>query len=191
MNRNVDRFGRIVVVLGLGVLLYPGVARAFQPPPGGGPRPKFEPVLCRDDVHVASGPGGDRNPDINLPGYEQLVNEFLRVGRDGRLTGGGDGSIGWPLTIENQLVMPEFHWITDPVVIHRNGEMKFGARDMTFVHEGTSFFIHRAYRQQTQNAGGTAVDFGQYFHTNLRITVDEVDGEPQIDLGTGEKITFT
>ena len=99
---------------------------------------------------------------------------------------------GWPMLQRTDPAAPTGGWITDPVVVN-SGEMIFHARDLLWPHDGTFAAVDRLYRHQTLNEGGATTDFGRYFHTNLRIRIDETGqlaGHVPVSLGNGEILTF-
>ncbi|MCG8405753.1 MAG: hypothetical protein MI923_11195, partial [Phycisphaerales bacterium] len=97
---------------------------------------------------------------------------------------------GWPMLNRSDEAAPTGGWITDPVVVDA-GEFIFGARDLTWTHDGTAAAAGRTYRHNTANQGGL-VDFGRNFHTNLRALVDESAASltATVQLGNGEDIVF-
>jgi YD repeat-containing protein len=97
---------------------------------------------------------------------------------------------GWPILGRTDIASPTGGWITDPVVID-TGELVINQRDLTWPHNGTIVTADRLYRHQLANLGGVTTDFGRYFHTNLRLFVDEDGGQnPFFYIGNGQTIDF-
>lgn len=86
---------------------------------------------------------------------------------------------------------PTGGWITDPIVVS-TGEYIFSSTDMSWPHDGMVIKSGRLYREQTLNQGGATIDFGRYFHSNLRTVVDESANQltATVNLGVGENLNF-
>ncbi|MCG8406468.1 MAG: hypothetical protein MI923_14825 [Phycisphaerales bacterium] len=146
-------------------------------------------------VSCAAASGDSGGAGSNVPVLMASV-----AGGAGASAGGADGSVptpyqvvdtsGWPMLNRSDEAAPTGGWITDPVVVDA-GEFIFGARDLTWTHDGTAVAAGRTYRHNTANQGGL-VDFGRNFHTNLRTLVDESAGSltATVQLGNGEDIVF-